>query len=109
MAGDVTRIEPGETLDAPGYFKGPWRSFARSSVDAGASQVFDAADCEYSIFVMSGKAVLQVGATQQPATPGKAITVGYRAQVTISAQDEPVELFVTTLDVTAAPAATEGA
>ena len=98
MAGYVGRLGPGETLDARVHFKGPWRDFRRIGVDAGQEYVFDAVDAEYSIFVMSGRGQGRVGSQSHPLDEGSALTVGYRARLTVVA-DEPLELFVTTLDV----------
>jgi mannose-6-phosphate isomerase-like protein (cupin superfamily) len=88
----------GQTLDAKEYFEGPWRSFSRVLVDAGTETNFDATDCEYSIFVMSGEGTLELGSTQQKLTTGSAVTVGYRATIRVRAESD-LELFVTTLDV----------
>jgi hypothetical protein len=100
MAGYVGRIEPGETLDAAEHFKGPWRNFRRITIDAGQERLFDAVDAEYSIFVMSGEGRGKFGGQSYPVNEGAAFTVGYRAALTLVAGDGPVEVFVTTLDVT---------
>jgi quercetin dioxygenase-like cupin family protein len=99
MAGWVGRLEPGQTLDARPHFHGPWRDFRRVIVEASEEIVFEASDCEYAIFVMSGTGEATIGAQARPLTPGSALTVGYRARLQATAGDGPVELFVTTLDV----------
>lgn len=98
MPGHVSRLAVGQTLDAKEHFDGPWRSFSRSMVDAGSETSFDATDCEYSIFVMSGSGTLELGSNRQELTAGSAVTVGYRATIRICAASD-LELFVTTLDV----------
>lgn len=100
MAGYVGRLEPNETLSAGGHFAGPWRDFRRITVAAGESREFHATDAEYSIFVMNGAGTSTCGGQSRPADPGAALTVGYRALLTIAADaSQDVELFVTTLDV----------
>lgn len=100
MAGLVTRLDPGQTISAAGHFEGAWRDFRRITVKAGGSQNFTASDCEFAIFVISGEGTGIVGTQRHPLTPGSALTVGYRAQLDVAAGADPIELFVTTLDVT---------
>ncbi len=99
MAGYVGRLEPGQTLQAGDHFKGPWRSFSRTTIEAGQEQTFNASDAEFSIFVMSGHGQSVIGSQAQPVSPGSALTVGYRAQLTLRADDSPVEVFVTIVDI----------
>ena len=99
MAGYVGRLESGDTLDASSYFTGPWQCFSRRVVDPGQTETFDAARAEYAIFVISGEGDAAVGTTTQKVDPGSALTVGYRASLVVTAGDEPLELFVTTLDL----------
>lgn len=100
MAGYVGRLEPNQTLSAEGHFAGPWRDFRRITIEAGTAQDFNASDVEYSIFVMSGTGTATAGSQHHSINPGAALTVGYRAAVTIAADPgNDVELFVTTLTV----------
>ena len=99
MAGWVGRIDEGETLSAAGHFAGPWREFSRRTVQPGETFAFDAADAEYAVIVMSGTGEAEVGARTLAIRPGSSLTIGYRAQVVIRATDEPVEVFITTVDV----------
>ena len=99
MAGYVGRLEQGQVLEAGKFLKGPWRSFQRVSIEAGQEHLFDGAESEYAIFVMSGSGHAVVGSQTRPATPGTALTVGYRASLRLIADSQPVEVFVTTLDV----------
>jgi mannose-6-phosphate isomerase-like protein (cupin superfamily) len=101
MAGYVGRLNEGETMGRPDFFKGPWRSFARLTLGAGTSREFVGDKIEQSIFVLSGEGTAHVGSATQPLDVGAALTVGYQASVTIAAGEAPIELFITTLDVPA--------
>ncbi|VXC43218.1 conserved hypothetical protein [Arthrobacter sp. 9V] len=99
MTGYVGQLESGQTLSAKPYFEGPWREFSRQTIPEGSDHTFDAVDGEYAIFIMSGEGKATVGSTTHAITPGSALTVGYRANVKISALSGDVEVFVTTLNV----------
>jgi hypothetical protein len=99
MTGYVGELKRGQTLSAEQYFQGPWREFSRETIDTGSEHTFEAKDCEYAIFVMSGFGEATVGSITHPLTPGSALTVGYRAKVTITPSTDPIELFITTLNV----------
>lgn len=99
MAGYVGEIALGETLSAKPYFTGAWREFSREQVPPGATREFDAADAEYAVIVVSGSGTAKVGSRSQTFDAGSSFTVGYRSLLVLTTGPGPVELFVTTLDV----------
>lgn len=101
MAGYVGRLEPGDTLDATPYFEGPWKSFERRTLEDEQSLQLEGVGAEYSVFVIGGGGDYRVGDVTAAATPGTAITVGYGASVTITAGEPGIDLFITTLNITA--------
>lgn len=101
MAGYVGHLALGETLDATPYFEGPWAQFERRRVEPGATTTFVAQQDEYAIIVSAGTGEYAVGEKSGSATEGSSFTVGYGAAVALTAGDEGLELFITTLSVPA--------
>ena len=99
MAGYVGHLAAGEQLKTGEYFKGPWRSFERVVIQPAGGRDFNALDSEYAVYVMSGTGEASVAGKARAATPGSSFTVGYGARLQVTAGDEPIELFVTALDV----------
>lgn len=99
MPGYVGKLAPGQTLSARPYLAGSWREFARVRLEPGEERLFDAEAAEYSIVVISGEGTAQVSSRVEPFDAGASFTVGYRAQLRLTVAEQPVELFVTTLDI----------
>ena len=99
MPGYVGKLAPGQTLSARPYLAGSWREFSRIRLEPGEERLFDAGTAEYSVIVISGDGTAEVAGRSQSYDGGASFTVGYRAQLRLTAGEGPVELFVTTLDI----------
>lgn len=95
----VGKIGKNQSLNATQYFDGPWKEFLRQELEPNTSLRLTAAAVEYAVFVMNGAGQYQFDGRLQPLSPGSAVTVGHGAEILITAGDDPLELFITSLTV----------
>lgn len=95
MAGHVTQIERGESLDPTPWFDGPWKHIERLRLDTGDDHRMVQDQSETALYVIAGTGTMMRTEHQLELQAGSAITLLKNSDVSISAIDEMDILLVT--------------
>ena len=86
------------SVDPKKYFTGSWRSIRLERVEPGQTLESSMDGIEESYLVISGNGTATVGDEKIELYDSTTLTFPRGSSVTFQARDEPLELFVTTLD-----------
>lgn len=97
MAGLVTHLAAGQSLDPAAVFVGPWHSIQSAALGAGQALQLDSEQLESAIFVENGDVTLTLSHYTLPIKAGDAITLVMGTSASFRAGPTGARLFITRL------------
>jgi hypothetical protein len=97
VAGLVTHLSAGQSLDPATVFAGPWHSIQTAVLRAGQAFQLDSEQLESAVFVEHGDVTLTLSHSTVPMTAGDAVTLVMGASGSFTAGRTGARLFITRL------------
>lgn len=87
MAGHVTQLLPGESIDPRVWFDGPWEAIARHEIRTGSAFELRQQEAEVALYVLGGSGSLERSDQRIPLRSGSAITLLKDSHVVVHADE----------------------
>lgn len=97
MAGLVTHLAAGDSLDPAHVFDGPWHSVQTAVLTTGQVLHLDSGELESAVFVEHGNVTLTLSHSAVPMNTGDAVTLVRGASGSFTAGQTGARLFITRL------------